>query len=204
MNKKAEIGGAGIALIIIGILFLVCVFWVIGGYNGLVNSDESVKNSWSKVETAYQRRIDLIPNLISTVETYAKYEKGTLTEITELRSQVGQAQTMMADAETPEDIQAADQIAQSTLSRLLVVVENYPDLKASENFLSLQDELAGTENRVKFERDNYNDAVKSYRVNVRRFPTNILAGIFGFGADRYDLFDAVAGAEIAPKVQMEI
>jgi len=203
MNKKA-MGGAGIALICIGIVVFLLIISTIGAYNGLVSSDEDVQQKWGNVESAYQRRADLIPNLIETVKGYAKHEKSTLTELTELRSQVGKAQTGYSNADNPQELQQADASMNSALSRLLVIVENYPDLKANQNFLAFQDQLEGTENRIKYERDEYNNAVKFYRTKVRRFPTNMVAGMFGFDRNEYDTFKADEGSDKAPKVNFEI
>ncbi len=174
------------------IVLLILIF--IGSYNGLVNADEEVDRTWGNVETAYQRRADLIPNLVETVKGYKIHEEDVLTEITNARS-------MISQAKTPAELTNGDAALNSALSRLLVVVENYPNLKANENFLSLQDELAGTENRVKVERDNYNGAVKSLNVKIRRFPSNIVAGMFGF--EKKEAFEAEPGAETAPKVSFE-
>jgi LemA protein len=176
--------------IVVGVVALFILIFI-ASYNGLVNADEEVDRAWGNVESAYQRRIDLIPNLIETVKGYQIHEQELLTEITEARSQVAQAST-------PSGLAEGNAMLGSALSRLLVVVENYPDLKANENFLSLQDELAGTENRVKVERDNYNKAVKKLNVKVRRFPSNIIASMFGF--ERKEAFEAEAGADIAPDV----
>ncbi len=173
-----------------GVIILLLLF-LIGSYNGLVNADEEVSRTWGNVQTAYQRRADLIPNLVETVKGYKIHEQEVLTDITEARSRVAQAQT-------PAELTSSDAALSSALSRLLVVVENYPNLKANENFLSLQDELAGTENRVKVERDNYNTAVKALNVKIRKFPSNIIAGMFGFATK--EAFEAASGAEIAPEV----
>jgi len=181
-----------ITLIIIGAVFVLMILWVMGSYNGLVSSDESVNEKWANVQTAYQRRADLIPNLVAVVKQYSDYEGSVLTEITEARASVGKAST-------PSEYQAADAQLNSALSKLLVVVENYPNLKANENYLSLQDELAGTENRVKTERDIFNKAVRDYNIKVRRFPTNIIAGMFGF--EKKESFEAAEGTEIAPDVK---
>jgi LemA protein len=181
-----------ITLIIAGAILLLMVLWVMGSYNGLVSSDESVNEKWANVQTAYQRRADLIPNLVETVKQYSDYEGSVLTEITNARASVGKANT-------PAELQAADAELNSALSKLLVVVENYPNLKANENYLSLQDELAGTENRIKTERDIFNNAVKGYNIKVRRFPTNIIAGMFGF--EKKEGFEAAEGAENAPSVK---
>ena len=176
---------------IFGGVIVLLVLLFIGSYNGLVNADEEVSRTWGNVESAYQRRTDLIPNLVETVKGYKIHEEEVLTAITEARSKIGQAKT-------PAEFTSGDAELSSALSRLLVVVENYPNLKANENFLSLQDELAGTENRVKVERDNYNKAVKNLNVKIRRFPSNIVAGMFGF--EKKEAFEAEPGAEEAPKV----
>ncbi len=176
--------------IIIGVIILLLLIFM-GSYNGLVNADESVKQTWGNVQSAYQRRADLIPNLVETVKGYKIHEQEVLTQITEARSKVAQAST-------PSEFTAGDAELSSALSRLLVVVENYPDLKASVNFLSLQDELAGTENRVKVERDNFNKAVKNLNTKVRRFPSNIIASMFGF--ETKESFAADEGADVVPEV----
>ncbi len=178
---------------IIGIIavVLVLLLWVGGTYNSLVSLDEGVNNAWGNVQTAYQRRADLIPNLVSAVKEYTDYEGPLLTEITEARASVGQAQTS-------QQLETAGAEMNSALSRLLVVMENYPDLKANQNFLDLQTQLEGTENRVKVERDKFNAAVKSLNVKVRRVPSNIVALIFGFETKAF--FEAEEGAETAPDV----
>lgn len=181
-----------IVLIAVGVLLLLGIFWVIGSYNGLVSSEEQVNEKWANVQTAYQRRADLIPNLVAVVKEYSDYEGSVLTEITQARSAI-------MSAKTPGELQAADSQLSSTLKSLFAVAENYPDLKANENYLSLQDELAGTENRVKTERDIFNEAVKEFNVKVRRFPTNIIAGMFGF--EKKEMFEAAAGTETAPDVK---
>ena len=196
MNIKKNLGW----IIPVGILVLV-VLWAIGGYNGMVKMDEQVQNSWANVETQYQRRADLIPNLVSTVKGYAKHEQQTLEEVVKARSEATQ---LKVDAEnlTPEKL-AAFQKAQSgvssALGRLLAVAENYPDLKANQNFLELQSQLEGTENRITVARKDFNDTAKSYNQAIRQFPKNILAGMFGFEKKSY--FEAEAGSEKAPKVE---
>ena len=198
MNIKKNLGW----IIPVGILVLV-VLWAIGGYNGMVKMDEQVQNSWANVETQYQRRADLIPNLVSTVKGYAKHEQQTLEEVVKARSEATQ---LKVDAEnlTPEKL-AAFQKAQSgvssALGRLLAVAENYPDLKANQNFLELQSQLEGTENRITVARKDFNDTAKSYNQAIRQFPKNILAGLFGFEKKSY--FEAEAGSEKAPKVEFE-
>ncbi|HLF54592.1 MAG TPA: LemA family protein [Candidatus Nanoarchaeia archaeon] len=165
---------------------LLFVFWIGGTYNSLIRLDEAVGNAWGNVQTAYQRRADLIPSLVETVKAYTDYEGPLLKEITDARASVGRAGT-------PEQLSQAGAEMNSAVSRLLVTVENYPDLKANENFLDLQVQLEGTENRIKVERDNYNKAVQYLNVKVRRFPSNIIAGWFGFGQKTY--FEADDGAE---------
>jgi LemA protein len=183
---------------IIVFLALLVGFWVAGTYNRLVVADESVGQKWGNVQSAYQRRADLIPNLVETVKGYKNYEGETLTKITALRSEAGQAKSATDGAQTPAELDAAKSSMEGVLSRLLVIVEAYPDLKANENFLSLQDELAGTENRIKVERDNYNMAVKDYNIVVRGFPSNIIAGMYGFVVKTS--FAATPGSETAPVV----
>lgn len=186
--------------ILLGILAVVVV-WAISGYNGLVSSDENVNKAWANVESAYQRRSDLIPNLVNTVKGYAEHEKETLQQVVEARSK---ATSMSIDAATatPEQMQAwidAQQEVGSALGRLIAISESYPQLRANENFLALQTQLEGTENRIKTERDRYNEAVQAFNVKIRHFPTNILASMFGF--ERRTMFEAEAGAEKAPEVQ---
>ena len=196
MSIKKNLGW----IIPVGIL-VVIVLWAIGGYNGMVKMDEQVQNKWANVETQYQRRADLIPNLVSTVKGYAKHEQQTLEDVVKARSEATQVKV---DAEnlTPEKL-AAFQKAQSgvssALGRLLAVAENYPDLKANQNFLELQSQLEGTENRITVARKDFNDTAKSYNQAIRQFPKNILAGMFGFEKKSY--FEAEAGSEKAPKVE---
>lgn len=171
------------------------------GYNRLVDQDENISQQWAQVENAYQRRADLIPNLVNTVKGYAEFEQETLTGVIEARSKATSI-NVEADNLSPEAIQnfqaAQDQLS-SALSRLLVTVERYPDLKANQNFLELQAQLEGTENRIAFERKKFNDAVGEYNRSVRRFPRNIVASLFGF--DRKGYFEAESGAEVAPTVE---
>ncbi len=171
------------------------------GYNTLVNKEENVKSKWAQVENAYQRRADLIPNLVNTVKGAANFEQETLTQVIEARAK---ATSITVDPSnlTPEAIQefqqSQDALSQS-LGRLLVSVERYPELKANQNFLDLQQQLEGTENRISTERRAFNEATQDYNSAVRRFPNNIMAGIFGFKQKGY--FTAEAGAERAPEVQ---
>jgi LemA protein len=157
-----------------------------------VSLDEAVKGSWAQVENQLQRRYDLIPNLVETVKGYAKQEKDVLIEVTNARAKVGGA------ANVPEKISANNELS-SALSRLLVVVERYPDLKSNQNFMRLQDELAGTENRIAVERKRYNDAVRTYNIAIRSFPANLLAGMFNFQSATF--FEAPATAKAAPQVK---
>jgi len=163
-----------------------------GKYNAFITMDESIKSSWAQVENQLQRRYDLIPNLVETVKGYAKQEKDVLIEVTNARARVGGAGTV------PEKIQANNELS-GALSRLLVVVEQYPDLKSNQNFLHLQDELAGTENRIAVERRRYNEEVQKYNVAVRRFPNNLVAAFFGFQPAAF--FEAPAAAKTVPKVK---
>ena len=174
------------------------------GYNKLVTLEESVNSAWSQVENQYQRRADLIPNLVSTVQGSADFEKNTLTEVTDARSRVGQVKLSAEDLSDPEKFQAfqkaQDQLS-SALSRLLVVSENYPQLKSNENFLQLQSQLEGTENRISVERKRYNETVQTYNTETRSFPAMIMAKIFGFKEKEY--FKAVTGSEKAPDVNFD-
>ena len=163
-----------------------------GTYNTLVSLDEGVKEAWAQVETQLQRRYDLIPNYVETVKGYAKQEKDVFIKVTEARSRVGQAQTI------PDKIEANNALT-SALSRLLVVVERYPELKSNQNFLRLQDELAGTENRIAVARRRYNEAVKTYNVAVRSFPQNLVAKMFSF--EKATFFEAPEAAKAPPKVE---
>ena len=187
--------GVKTALIILGIIlvFAFAIYsYVKGTYNSLVMLDEGVKAAWAQVENQLQRRYDLIPNYVETVKGFAKQEKDVFIKVTEARSKVGGATTV------PDKIQANNQLS-SVLSRLLVVVERYPELKSDQNFLRLQDELAGTENRIAVERRRYNETVKTYNIKVRTFPTNILAGMFGF--EKASFFEVPEAAQEVPKVE---
>ena len=193
MNNKAQMSIVLIVLIAIIAIIFIGIMWVVGSYNSLVQKDVSVEKAWGNVQTAYQRRVDLIPNLVETVKGVVKFEQDTQTKIAALRSGINNAQT-------PTDLQTAGNEVNTYLRGLNINVEAYPDLKANQNFLALQDELAGTENRIKFERDNYNGAVQTYKTSVRSIPTNIIAGMFGFTVDKWSMFAADKGAEDAPKI----
>ncbi len=189
------------SIIIVIIVVVVALFWSVNLYNGFVNQDESVKKSWANVEAQYQRRSDLIPNLVSTVKGYAKHEKETFTQVIEARSKATQI-TVDPQNLTPEkmkEFQNAQGEITTALGRLIAIGENYPQLKASENFSELQAQLEGTENRINEARHNYNEAVNNYNVKVRQFPANIIADICGF--DEKAPFEATEGAEKAPEVK---
>ncbi len=179
--------------IIVIILFSMYSFFK-GTYNSFVTLDETVKASWAQVENQLQRRYDLIPNLVETVKGYAKQERDVFIDVTKARSQVGNAGNI------PDKIKANNGLS-GALSRLLVVVERYPDLKSNQNFMKLQDELAGTENRISVERRRYNESVKTYNVKIRSFPANILAGMYGFSKAAF--FEVPAEAKVTPKVKFE-
>lgn len=187
-------------LIILGLVLILGV-WGCSGYNGLVKQDESVKNAWNNVNTEYQKRSDLVGNLVNTVKGAANFEQETLTKLVEARAKATSI-NLNADQLTPENMakfQEAQGQMSGALSRLLAVVENYPDLKANQNFLQLQGQLEGIENDVRSSRKNFNDAVNTYNTQVRSFPMNIFSGMFGFKAK--EGFAADPGAEKAPKVE---
>lgn len=192
--------------ITIGAILLIVILLFAGGcssYNGMVDADQAVSKQWGQIESQYQRRSDLIPNLVSTVKGYAAHESGTLEKVTEARAKAGSI-TLTADELTPENMarfQQAQNELSGALKSLLAVSEAYPDLKANENFLDLQKQLEGTENRIATERMRFNEAVEKYNLKVLRFPGNIWAGIFGF--DRKDMFKADEGAQNAPKVSFD-
>lgn len=182
----------GIVLGVVFLIVLVPLLYFKGTYNTLVAMDESVKAAWAQVENQLQRRYDLIPNYVETVKGYAAHEKEVLTRVTEARSRVGGAGSI------DEKIEANNALS-SALSRLLVVVEQYPDLKANVNFIRLQDELAGTENRIAVERMRFNEQVRAFNTRIRSFPTNMIAGLFGF--EKSEFFDVPKEREEAPKVK---
>lgn len=187
--------------IIAGVVVVLILLWGVTGYNGLVAMDEGVQGKWADVETQYQRRNDLIPNLVNTVKGYAEHEKSTLESVVKARSE---ATSMKIDpsnvtAEQLAQYQKAQSNVSSALSRLLLVVEKYPELKANENFKELQSQLEGTENRIAVSRRDFNEVAKEYNTAIRRFPKNILAGMFGFEKKAY--FESAEGAEKAPEVK---
>lgn len=189
-----------IILAVIGIV-LILIMWGSSRYNSLVTKEEGVTAAWAQVENVYQRRADLIPNLVNTVKGYADFEKGTLTAVIEARSKATSVTidpTKLNESNIQQFQQAQDGLS-SALSRLMVVVEKYPDLKANQNFMDLQAQLEGTENRIATERRNFNQTAQDYNTQIRRFPSNIFAGMFGFDKKAY--FQADAGAEKAPEVK---
>ncbi len=194
--KKILIPILVIVVIIIGI-----AAWATGMYNGMVTAEETTVKAWSQVENVYQRRADLIPNLVATVKGYAAHESSTLEAVVEARAQATQIKVdpNKLDAASLQKFQEAQGQLSTALGRLLMVTENYPNLKANENFLSLQSQLEGTENRITVERQKFNETVQQYNVMIRRFPRAIFAGMFGFEKKAY--FEAQAGAETAPKVE---
>jgi LemA protein len=190
-----------IAIIAIVIFGLIAVFSGCSTYNTFVNKDTEVEQAWGNVQSAYQRRADLIPNLVETVKGAADFEQSTLAQVAEARAKATSVQVDPTNL-TPEklaEFQSAQGELSQALGRLLMITENYPELRATESFKELQSQLEGTENRIKVERDKYNATVAEYNKNVRRFPANFWAGIFGF--ERKAQFEAEAGAQNAPKVQ---
>ena len=188
-------------LIITIVVIVLVALWGILSYNGLVGMDENVSNKWANVETQYQRRSDLIPNLVNTVKGYAKHESQTLEAVMAARSQATQVKIDPSNC-TPQQLasyQKAQGDVTTALGKLLAITENYPDLKANQNFLELQSQLEGTENRINVARKDFNDSAKEYNTSLRRFPRNIIASMFGFEKRNY--FEAEAGAEKAPKVE---
>lgn len=192
-------------LLVLGIIFAVIimiVMWGVGKYNGLVTLDESVNGSWAQVQNQYQRRMDLVPNLVATVQGVANFEKSTLQAVIEARAkatQVTLSPQLLNDPQAFQRFEQSQGLLGSALSRLLVTVEQYPNLKANENFLQLQSQLEGTENRIAVERKRFNEVVQGYNATIRTIPTSFIAGIGGFQQKQY--FQAIAGAETAPKVQ---
>lgn len=190
-----------ITLVVVAAIIAAIALWAMTGYNSLVSADETVSTAWSNVENQYQRRADLIPNLVNTVKGYAAHEKETLEAVVSARTRATQV-TVDADNLTPEKLaeyQKAQGEVGAALGRLLAITESYPDLKANQNFLELQAQLEGTENRISVERRNFNEAAKEYNTSIRKFPKNILAGMFGFEKRPY--FESQEGADKAPAVE---
>lgn len=197
MNKKYLLGCLGAAVLFI----IIIVGWVIGIYNGMVTAQEKATTAWADVQSTYQRRADLIPNLVETVKGYAAHEQGTFESVVNARAKATQI-TIDPTNLTPEklkEFQEAQGELTSALGRLIAVQENYPDLKANQNFLDLQVQLEGCENRINEARRKFNEAVQDYNVKIRRFPATIFAGMFGF--ETMGKFEAEQGAEKAPQVQ---
>ena len=184
-----------ILLIIVGVILI----WGWSAYNGLVSKQEAMTKAWGQVENVYQRRADLVPNLVAVVKNYTEYEQGTILAVTEARAKAA-ATTVNTENFNENEMKAFDAAQEElgkSMNRLLVSIENYPDLKASENYLTLQAQLEGCENRIQTERERFNDAAKDYNQSLRRFPTNLLAKMFGFEKRAY--FEADAGAEKVPE-----
>jgi len=191
-------------IVTIGVILVLLVILVLSGvstYNGLVSREEGVSAQWAQVESVYQRRADLIPNLVETVKGYANFERQTLTEVIEARAKATSVTVNPENlnAESLKQFQESQNGLSSALARLMVVVERYPDLKANQNFLELQSQLEGTENRISVERKKFNETAQSYNTYIRKFPKNIFAGMFGFDKKAY--FEAEQGAEKAPDVK---
>lgn len=189
-----------VILLVVGAVLIGLFFWFQGNYNNMVKMDEGVQAAWSQVENVYQRRADLIPNLVATVKGYAAHEQQTLEGVISARSKATQI-TVDADNLTPDELakyQKAQGELGAALGKLLAITENYPELKANENFLSLQSQLEGTENRIAVERKKFNEAARSYNTVIRQFPKNIVASMFGFEKKPY--FEAQEGAQQAPVV----
>lgn len=196
MNKKKIIW-----IVVIVVAVLAIFGWIKNSYNSMVSKQEGVESQWAQVENVYQRRADLIPNLVATVKGYAEHESSTLTDVVNARAKATGITLDPTDLE-PEDIarfQAAQDELSGALSRLLVSVEQYPDLKANQNFMELQSQLEGTENRIAVERQKFNDRAREYNQYVRAFPRNIIANMFDF--EKVGYFKAAAGSDVAPKVE---
>lgn len=193
--------GCLIAIVAAVAIVLACFGWVKSTYNGFVQQQEGVEAAWAQVENVYQRRADLIPNLVATVKGYAKHEQETLDKVVSARAKATQITVDPTNltAESLKKYQEAQGELGSALGKLLAITENYPDLKANENFLQLQAQLEGTENRITVERKTFNEVAQTYNSAIRQFPGNIIAGIFGF--ERKPYFEAESGAEKAPKVE---
>lgn len=201
--KKNVVTGCSI---VAGIIILFCIFLVIFGirsYNNMVKMEEGVKEKWSQVENVYQRRLDLIPNLVETVKGYAAHERETFQAVTEARAKVGGVVKIgdqaLKNPQMFQQFQQAQAALSSALQRLMVVVERYPDLKANQNFLALQDQLEGTENRIAVERKRFNEEARTFNTYIKQFPKVLLARMFGFNEKPY--FKAQEGAEVTPKVK---
>jgi LemA protein len=201
--KKNVVVGCGVVLGIVVLVAIILGFYIKGVYNSMVRLDEGVKEKWSQVENVYQRRLDLIPNLVATVKGYAAHERETFQAVTEARAKVGGVmnvpEQVLNNPAAFQQFQQAQGALSSALQRLMVVVERYPDLKANENFLSLQSQLEGTENRIAVERKRFNETSREYNTYIRQFPKVVLAKIFGFREKPY--FQAQEGADQVPRVK---
>jgi LemA protein len=199
--KRGMILGCSIAGGIL-LLVIIMVVWGIGAYNNLVTLNEEVNQTWGQVENQYQRRADLIPNLVSTVKGYAEFERGVLTDVTEARARVGQFNVTSEVVNDPQAFQRFQELQgelTGALNRLLVTVENYPQLKANEGFLQLQTQLEGTENRINIARNRFNEVVQTFNTTIKRFPNSIFAGIFNFNEKQY--FRSAPGSDVVPRVE---
>ncbi len=185
--------------IVIAIFFGIILIWGIGTYNGFVKKQEAMTTAWGQVENVYQRRADLVPNLVALVKNYTEYEQGTLIAVTEARAKAANANVNTENFDENEfaDFESAQNELGNSLNRLIVSVENYPDLKANEEYLTLQAQLAGCENRILTERERFNETAKVYNQSVRKFPSNLIAKMFGFEKRPY--FEADNGSEKAPE-----
>lgn len=200
MNRSFSLGV--VVLVTVGVVALILVAWGISTYNSIVGLDETVKSGWAQVESQYQRRYDLIPNLVETVKGFAKQEREVLVSVTNARSRVGQITVtpeVLNDPQAFARFQEAQDGLSSALSRLMAVVENYPMLKSNENFLQLQSQLEGTENRITVARNRFNESVQQYNTTIRRFPGSMVAGFGNFKEAQY--FKAVGAAQEAPQVK---
>lgn len=187
-------------IVVLGVLAII-VLWMVIAYNGMVSAQEGVESKWADVENQYQRRADLVPNLVATVKGYAAHEQETFQAVTDARARATQIKIDPENV-TPEQLaayQAAQGDLEQALGKLLAIAENYPELKANENFRDLQSQLEGTENRIAVARQNFNDAARNYNTKIRRFPNNIIAGMFGFEKKAY--FEANEGTDVAPQVE---
>jgi LemA protein len=193
-NKKGN--ALAVVLITLGIIVAIALMiggFIVGSYNTLVEKDTSVENQWGKVQSAYERRLDLLPNLVATVKGSANFEQDTLVEVAKARGGIRLANN-------PAALETANQPVMSMMAGMMTYVEQYPQLKTTEAFKGLMDEIAGSENRIAFERNNYNDLVKDYKSQVRSFPSNMIAGMFGFEQSKWDMFESQSEADVAPTV----
>lgn len=190
-----------VILIVVAVVVIALFSWGKNAYNGMVSQEEAVETAWSQVENVYQRRADLVPNLVATVKGYAAHESETLENVVAARAKATQTtvDASTLDAESIKEYQEAQGELGSAIGRLLMITENYPDLKANENFLELQSQLEGTENRITVERKKFNETARDYNTSIRKFPANILAGMFGF--ERKPYFEAKEGSDVAPTVE---